>query len=80
MSEKFIVIFYDDDRKTILDKQEVKRESKVEYGGKTPEKPDQIGHIPFHSSPLWRGKGDKSPSKRNDAAPFPCLPGGSSIR
>ena len=43
MSEKFTVIFYDDDRQTILDKQEVKRESKVEYAGKSPEKPEENG-------------------------------------
>lgn len=43
MSEKFTVIFYDDDRTTILDKHEVKSGAKVEYEGKTPEKPEENG-------------------------------------
>lgn len=43
MSEKFTVIFYDDDRKTILDKQEVNKGERVEYSGKTPEKPEENG-------------------------------------
>lgn len=43
MSEKFTVIFYDDDRKTILDKQEVSRGSSVKYSGKMPVKAEENG-------------------------------------
>ena len=43
MSSKFTVIFYDDDRKTILDKQEVEKGASVKYLGKTPEKPAENG-------------------------------------
>ena len=43
MSEKFTVIFYDDDRKTIFDKQEVNKGESVKYAGKTPEKPAENG-------------------------------------
>lgn len=43
MNEKFTVIFYDDDRKTILDKQEVAKGETVKYQGKTPEKPAENG-------------------------------------
>ena len=38
MNQKFTVTFYDDDRKTILDKQEVEKGESVKYSGKTPEK------------------------------------------
>ncbi len=38
MDEQFTVIFYDEDRKTILDKQEVGKGENVKYQGKTPEK------------------------------------------
>ncbi len=43
MSEQFSVIFYDDDRKTILDKQEVNKGESAKYQGKTPEKPAENG-------------------------------------
>lgn len=43
MNEKFTVIFYDDDRKTILDKQEVNKGESAKYQGKTPEKPAENG-------------------------------------
>lgn len=43
MNEKFIVTFYDDDRKTILDQQEVNKGESVKYTGKTPEKPAENG-------------------------------------
>jgi hypothetical protein len=39
MSDKFTVIFYDEDKKNILDKQEVKKGTQVKYNGKIPEKP-----------------------------------------
>jgi len=38
MSQKFTVTFYDDDRKTVLDKQEVNKGESAKYAGKTPEK------------------------------------------
>lgn len=43
MDEQFTVIFYDEDRKTILDKQEVGKGESVKYQGKTPEKPLENG-------------------------------------
>ena len=43
LSEQFSVIFYDDDRKTILDKQEVNKGESAKYQGKTPEKPAENG-------------------------------------
>ena len=43
MSEKLIVTFYDDDRKTVLEKQEVEKGGSVKYTGKTPEKPAENG-------------------------------------
>lgn len=43
MNQKFTVIFYDDDRKTILDKQEVKKGERAKYSGKIPEKPAENG-------------------------------------
>lgn len=43
MDEKMIVIFYDEDEKTILDKQEVNKGEKVTYQGKLPEKPAENG-------------------------------------
>lgn len=39
MSQKFVVTFYDEDRKTILEKQEVSKGENVKYQGKMPEKP-----------------------------------------
>lgn len=43
MNEKFTVIFYDDDHKTILDKQEVTEGESVKYQGKMPEKSAENG-------------------------------------
>lgn len=43
MNEKLIVTFYDEDRKTLLDKQEVNYADKVTYQGKLPEKPAENG-------------------------------------
>ena len=43
MGEKFVVTFYDDDRKTILDKQEVNKGEEVKYSGKLPEKSPENG-------------------------------------
>lgn len=43
MSQKFVVTFYDEDRKTILDKQEVNKGESVKYQGKTLEKPAENG-------------------------------------
>lgn len=43
MSERLTVIFYDEDRKSILDKQEVIKGESVKYQGKTPEKPAENG-------------------------------------
>ena len=43
MDEKFVVTFYDDDRKTVLEKQEVNKGESVKYSGKTPEKPAENG-------------------------------------
>ena len=43
MSEKFTVIFYDEDGKTVLDKQEIEQGKSVKYQGKTPEKPAENG-------------------------------------
>lgn len=40
---KFIVTFYDDDKITILDKQEVNKGDRVTYSGKTPEKAIENG-------------------------------------
>lgn len=39
MSQKYTVTFYDEDRKTVLDQQEVEKGTSVKYQGKTPEKP-----------------------------------------
>lgn len=38
MGEKFTVIFYDEDRKTILEEQEVEQGQAVKFQGKLPEK------------------------------------------
>lgn len=43
MNQKFTVTFYHDDRKTILEKQEVDENSSVKYQGKLPEKPAENG-------------------------------------
>lgn len=43
MNDKLTVIFYDEDRKTILDKQEVEAGENVSYQGKIPEKPAENG-------------------------------------
>lgn len=43
MNEKFTVIFYDDDHKTILDKQEVTEGESVKYQGRMPEKSAENG-------------------------------------
>jgi len=43
MSDKFTVIFYDEDRETILDRQEVNTGDSVKYQGKMPEKPAENG-------------------------------------
>ena len=43
MDQKHIVIFYDEDEKTILEKKEVGNGEKAEYSGKTPEKPSENG-------------------------------------
>lgn len=43
MEEKFIVTFYDENRTTILDKQEVAKGQSVKYQGKVPEKPAENG-------------------------------------
>ena len=45
--QKFIVTFYDEDRETILDRQEVEKGSEVKYAGKTPEK-DVINGIEYY--------------------------------
>lgn len=43
MSEKFTVTFYDEDRKTVLETQEVNKGESVKYQGKFPEKPAENG-------------------------------------
>lgn len=43
MEERFTVIFFDDDKKTILEKQEVEKGSKVFYTGEKPSKHDENG-------------------------------------
>ena len=43
MDNKFTVIFYDEDGKTILDKQEAKKGQSITYKGKTPEKAPENG-------------------------------------
>lgn len=43
MSEKFTVTFYDDDRKTILETQQVDKGASVKYQGKIPEKSPENG-------------------------------------
>lgn len=43
MSQTFTVTFYDEDRKTVLNKQEVAKGQSVKYKGKTPEKPAENG-------------------------------------
>ena len=63
MDEKFVVIFYDDDRKTILEKKEVIKGQKVEFTGKIPEKPVMQGVKYVFSG--WETKGDMSSIKEN---------------
>ena len=46
MSDKFVVTFYDEDRETILDRQEVEKGTAVKYQGKLPEK-DAINGIEY---------------------------------
>lgn len=56
MSQKFTVTFYDEDEKTILDRQEVNRGDSVKYQGKTPEKPSINGiEYTFNS---WKTTGN----------------------
>lgn len=43
MSQTFTVTFYDEDRKTVLEKQEVAKGESVKYQGKLPEKPAENG-------------------------------------
>lgn len=43
MGKKFTVIFYDEDRKTILEQQEIEEGMEVKYKGKLPEKPAENG-------------------------------------
>lgn len=45
--QKFVVTFYDEDRETILDRQEVEKGSEVKYTGKLPEK-DNINGIEYY--------------------------------
>lgn len=41
--EQYEVVFYDEDRVTVLDKQVVNKGEKVTYKGVTPEKPEVVG-------------------------------------
>lgn len=43
MSDKFTVTFYDENRETVLDKQEVDKGESVKYQGKHPEKASENG-------------------------------------
>ena len=43
MNEKFTVIFYNEDRKMMLEKQDVNKGDCVKYQGKLPEKPAENG-------------------------------------
>lgn len=43
MEEKFVVTFYDEDRKTVLARQEVEKGKSVKYQGKLPEKSAENG-------------------------------------
>ena len=45
--QKFIVTFFDEDRETILDRQEVEKGSEVKYNGKIPEK-DAINGVEYY--------------------------------